>query len=336
MLDETKILFENIKDFRYIINEGASQQEIVNAINNHEYLNLYYAGDDNSATGSRMVRPFVLGTLKSKQNDKNGVPNNGRLVLRAWQDKGNSDSLNPATQKRIPRHGHEFTTDTDGDQKPGWRLFFLDKIKAIYPTGKRFNDEGIINEDYYSDKFLFEAVTIPPNYHPNDKQMSSIIAKVTDVPKTKTKISGTTSIIKPDFTAQKTYLRGKPVDKLAAFTNTAKSNREVTARDVGILTNIVKNVWKKKLNQYFIAINDRNEFEAIDLKYKDQIPQERIVSDDDLAKLYSKYFPDEVKRKTDAQFKRFEEKNKSKVKDTKSIVKEIEKPVVHRKTFFKK
>ena len=82
---ENKILREGIRLFRTLLNEGVGEQPIIDAIQKHEYLYIYYTGDDSNKMGYRTIRPYVLGTSKA-----------GNLVLRAWQDnpKNSSDFEN--------------------------------------------------------------------------------------------------------------------------------------------------------------------------------------------------------------------------------------------------
>ena len=48
MITEVKILFNNIKNFRHLLTEGVGEKDIKDAIQNHEWLYLYYAGDENN------------------------------------------------------------------------------------------------------------------------------------------------------------------------------------------------------------------------------------------------------------------------------------------------
>ena len=101
MLVEAKIIFDKIKGLRHLLNEGVGEKDITDAIDNREYLYIYYNGDDNVEKGYRTIKPMVLG--------KTGA---GHLVLRAWQDKGRSQSLG-VNAKRTPRVNHEKWTDND-------------------------------------------------------------------------------------------------------------------------------------------------------------------------------------------------------------------------------
>jgi hypothetical protein len=146
MISEAKILFENIKHFRQLLTEGVNDKVIVDAINQHKFLYIYYKGETTIETGYRTIRPFVL-----------GVNTGGNLAVRAWQDKGRSDSLRADSPRNRLHHEHE--VDTDGVIKPGWRLFLVDHITSAIPTGKRFIDaQG--------------NVEIPTGYKENDKDMT--------------------------------------------------------------------------------------------------------------------------------------------------------------------
>ena len=123
MLSEVKKLFENIKYFRHLITESVGEGDIEKYLQNHEYIYIYYGGDDNNKKGYRTIRPYVLGTN-----------NNGDFLLRAWQDRGKSNSFSSPNA----RPEHEFWNE--GGKVPGWRMFRLDKIEKVYPTGKKFNN----------------------------------------------------------------------------------------------------------------------------------------------------------------------------------------------------
>ena len=160
MGEETKILFENIKNFRHLITEAVSDADMAKYINNHEHILIYYQGDETTASGKRAIRPYVLGTNKS-----------GNKVIRAWEDNGASwhFSNKPTRPSNNPNmtdsDKHDYWTDEKG-VKPGWRMFRLDKIQQVYPTGQKFNDENGL-------------VMIPAGYHEGgDKDMVSIDAYV--------------------------------------------------------------------------------------------------------------------------------------------------------------
>lgn len=72
---------------------------IINAINGHYQISIYYMGDKQNSPGWRTVQPYVYGLVKGTGNE----------VIRAYQITGGSVS-------------HHF---------PMWRLFRLDRIGNI-------------------------------------------------------------------------------------------------------------------------------------------------------------------------------------------------------------
>lgn len=123
--------------FKQLITETASMQDLVDAIKNRKKLIIYYDGDEPGGRGLRDIEPVCIGL--SKANNK---------VLRAWDAEGSS---------------HRAYT---GEKPlPGWRLFRIDKILSVKPTGEVYNE-------------------VRPNYNSNgDKTMVSVIinAKFDDV-----------------------------------------------------------------------------------------------------------------------------------------------------------
>jgi predicted DNA-binding transcriptional regulator YafY len=96
---------------RGLICEIASVDSVVNAIKNRQRVIVYYDGDEPGGRGIREIEPVCLGTSKS-----------GNKVLRAWDEEGASH------------------TAYKGEQPlPGWRLFRLDKILSLKPTGEVYN-----------------------------------------------------------------------------------------------------------------------------------------------------------------------------------------------------
>lgn len=94
-----------------LICEIASVDSVVNAIKNRQKVIVYYDGDEPGGRGIREIEPVCLGTSKS-----------GNKVLRAWDNEGASH------------------TAYKGEQPlPGWRLFRLDKILSLKPTGEVYN-----------------------------------------------------------------------------------------------------------------------------------------------------------------------------------------------------
>jgi predicted DNA-binding transcriptional regulator YafY len=112
-----------------LICEIASVDSVVNAIKNRQKVIIYYDGDEPGGRGLRQIEPVCLGTSKA-----------GNKVLRAWDEEGSSH------------------TSYKGEQPlPGWRLFRLDKLLSLKPSGENFAE-------------------MRPNFNPNgDKSMTSII-----------------------------------------------------------------------------------------------------------------------------------------------------------------
>jgi len=109
--------------------ERAAIGDLVDAVKKRKKLIIYYDGDEPGGKGLREIEPVCIGT--SKRNNK---------VLRAWDIEGSSH------------------TGFKGEQPlPGWRLFRLDKILSIKPTGEIYNE-------------------VRPGYNLNgDKSMISVI-----------------------------------------------------------------------------------------------------------------------------------------------------------------
>lgn len=239
---ENKVFFNNIKNFRNIICESINDNDMSKYIENHEYVYIYYVGDENNKMGYRTIRPYVLGVSKS-----------GNKVIRAWQDnKKNSFSfVNKPT--RPDSNEHDYWVDNDGI-KPGWRMFRLDKITKAYPTGKRFHKTD-------------GSVMIPPKYNEGgDKDMVSIITYISS----KSEPSVTT---KPD----ELPIVNKKINKWDKFTKGDKNNRKITADDVIKLRNIASRVYKKSIGRFLVVINNNNDFDIIDINDKSKVPQNAIV-----------------------------------------------------------
>jgi predicted DNA-binding transcriptional regulator YafY len=94
-----------------LICEIASIDSVVDSIKRRQKVIIYYDGDEPGGKGLRQIEPVALGTSKS-----------GNKILRAWDDEGASH------------------TAYKGEQPlPGWRIFRLDKILSIKPTGEVYN-----------------------------------------------------------------------------------------------------------------------------------------------------------------------------------------------------
>lgn len=115
--------------FKSLIVEIASVDTIMTAIKLRQRVVIYYDGDEPGGRGLRIIEPVCLGY--SKANNQ---------VLRAWDLEGSSH------------------TDYKGEQPlPSWRLFRVDKILSLKPTGEIFD-------------------TIRPNFNrTGDKSMKRIL-----------------------------------------------------------------------------------------------------------------------------------------------------------------
>ena len=109
--------------------EIASIDDVVDCIKNKKKCIIYYDGDEPGGRGLRNVELVCLGVSKA-----------GNKVVRGWDEEGASH------------------TATTGEQPlPGWRLFRLDKILSLKPTGETFTQ-------------------MKPGYNVNgDKSMTSVI-----------------------------------------------------------------------------------------------------------------------------------------------------------------
>lgn len=112
-----------------LITEIASIETVFDCIKNKKKCIIYYDGDEPGGRGLREIEPVCLGNSKA-----------GNKVLRAWDMEGAS------------HRGY-----LGKKPLPGWRMFRLDKILSMKPTGENFTE-------------------MRPNFNPNgDKSMTSII-----------------------------------------------------------------------------------------------------------------------------------------------------------------
>ena len=109
--------------------ERASLGDLVDAVRKRKKLIIYYNGDEPGGRGLREIEPVCIGV--SKRNNK---------VLRAWDMEGSSH------------------TAYKGEQPlPGWRLFRLDKILSVKPTGDIYN-EPRPNYNFNGDKSMVSVI----------------------------------------------------------------------------------------------------------------------------------------------------------------------------------
>lgn len=117
------------KSLKELIVEVASIENVIDCVKNRKRCIIYYDGDEPGGKGLREIEPVAFGISKA-----------GNKVVRAWETEGSS------------HRGY-----LGKRPMPGWRLFRLDKILSLKPTGEIFDQ-------------------IRPNFNVNgDKSMNSII-----------------------------------------------------------------------------------------------------------------------------------------------------------------
>ncbi len=100
------------ESLKSLICELASIDDVVDCIKNKKKCVIYYDGDEPGGRGLRDIELVCLGVSKA-----------GNKVVRAWDNEGSSH------------------TAYKGEQPlPGWRLFRLDKILSLKPTGENFTE----------------------------------------------------------------------------------------------------------------------------------------------------------------------------------------------------
>lgn len=254
MINESEKIFENIKNVKRLLTESVTEDVLIKAIQNHEWIRIYYdagKGDGKDETGYRVIRPYVLGKYAV-----NGLP-----VLRAWQDNAaNSRDFKNRNKDSKRSLYHDYWVDSEGE-KPGWRFLYVEKIKSAYPIGKKFHDSNGL-------------VMIPPGYHEgDDKDMSSVDYYVS----TKNM---------PDFKYQ--YDKDMKVDVVTPNDNIAKwdsirrgnkNSRKITPEEVSNLRRYLSRVIKKSSANYVVVINDAKEFQLITVNEmkKNNIPDMAVV-----------------------------------------------------------
>jgi predicted DNA-binding transcriptional regulator YafY len=100
------------ESLKSLICEIASIDSVMDAIKQKQKVVVYYDGDEPGGKGLREIEPVCLGVSKA-----------GNKVVRAWDEEGASH------------------TAYKGEKPlPGWRLFRLDKILSLKPTGENFTE----------------------------------------------------------------------------------------------------------------------------------------------------------------------------------------------------
>lgn len=87
--------------YKNIILESVTRNNVIDAIENRYRVTIFYAGDDNTASGKRTIEVYVYGTTFA-----------GNPAIRAYQLFGDSKT-------RVV---------------PGWKIFRLDRILDWRPT----------------------------------------------------------------------------------------------------------------------------------------------------------------------------------------------------------
>lgn len=112
-----------------LILEIASMETVKDAIKKKKRVIIYYDGDEPGGRGLREIEPVALGYSKANN-----------LVLRAWDMEGSSHTGYLGSQPL-----------------PGWRLFRLDKILSLQPTGETF-DTPRPNYNFIGDKTMKNVI----------------------------------------------------------------------------------------------------------------------------------------------------------------------------------
>lgn len=252
MITEVKKYISKLR--KKVLNEGVGTSRIVDAINDRKFLYIYYEGDDTVRTGYRVIRPYVLG-YNSKTNN---------TLLRAWQGDGQSDGFEGFLNRR--RRDHEyFKGEFEGESGdvPGWRLFIVEKIKSVYPIGKRF-----------------ALQPLPPYYNPNDSQMTAIIASVRDTDAGRFDIDGEETPTEPTVVSYK--------DKKA----------DVTKNDVEDLHTYVRKVQKRSPGNFIVYYDKDNNLAVTNVRNEPKLDPNDVVGN--LKDLYNELVL--TKEKADASF----------------------------------
>ena len=111
--------------------EIASIGSVQDAINRKQVITIYYDGDEPGGRGIREVEPVALGKSKA-----------GNLVMRGWD-----------------REGASHTAYKGEKPLPGWRLFRLDKILSLKPSGEVYNQPHP-GYNFNGDKSMVSVITI--------------------------------------------------------------------------------------------------------------------------------------------------------------------------------
>lgn len=267
MQNEQVLIRENLKNFKQLLKEYASREDIVNAINNREVIKIYYAGDDTMQKGYRTVEPYALGFIKKKDEQ-------GDLAIRAWEQAGASDSYNDMGRwaKHPPRLNHEYFNDPN--KQPGWRLFKLNNITSLFFTGIKFPKKG---------------KNLRPLYNPNDKQLQVVLSLDPSSSVGSQEVTGIGSVEVPDELQQ----------KLSAFDTQAKSWQiDASDQEATLIKNVV-GLWemirkyRKKSPKDYVVAKKEGKYYAVPYWNRRKFDENEIVGN--LYDLYNKYTKPEWK-----------------------------------------
>ena len=101
-----------INTIKNLITEAATLEDVLDSIKNRKVVVIYYDGDEPGGRGLREIEPVCIGV--SKANNR---------IIRAWDKEGSSHTAYKGQQPL-----------------PGWRIFRLDKILSLKPTGDDYNE----------------------------------------------------------------------------------------------------------------------------------------------------------------------------------------------------
>lgn len=91
--------------YKELILENTARNSIIDAIDNHYRVTIYYAGDDNTAAGKRTIEVYAYGTTIG-----------GNQAIRAYQVFGDTKTI-----------------------VPQWKIFRVDRIQRWEPTNFTFH-----------------------------------------------------------------------------------------------------------------------------------------------------------------------------------------------------
>jgi hypothetical protein len=233
---EDILIKEKINDLRQLLREYVSKGDLIQAINNREIIKILYKGEDTEKVGWRTVEPYVLGTSKA-----------GNVVLRGWQQAGDSDGFSGIG--RTPRQGHERWNnyhDKGPAIVPGWRLFRLDGIKQMVFTKSHYD---------------VDTKNIAPDYNPSDDGMTSVMASAMPVGQGDYKEKGIGDIsadINPNAS-----VFDKQTQSWKLIPKDDKYNELYMKNVINGAANYVSNKQKENLANWILVKNQNNRYEPV-------------------------------------------------------------------------